>query len=115
MISSTFANHCTLDARNAMSAIEEENEEEKPPINQPWIIFPEIIGASIVAIYAPFYLVQMFLAGHILWALLGFVGWLAGVTATVFCLKHRMYFMAIWPMLLVLGVGVLIDQTLFPK
>jgi len=91
------------------------SEEEKASINQKWIVFPEIIGVSAIAIYAPFYLVHMFMAGHFVWSILGFIGWSAGVTATLFCFKHRLYFAALLPMLLIPGVGLLIDQVLFPK
>ena len=82
-------------------------------INQPWILFPEIIGATIVAIYSPFYLAKMFFAGHVLLSLLGGIGWLAGAATTAWCLKQRLYMAAFWPMFIVLGVGLLIHHTLF--
>jgi hypothetical protein len=91
------------------------SENESSPINRPWIVFPEIIGVSIVAIYAPLYLVQMFMAGHVVWSVMGLAGWAVGVATTVVCFKHRLYLLAFCPMLLMLGVGLLIHHTLFPK
>ena len=90
-------------------------ENDQPSINQPWIVFPEIVGATIVAIYAPFYLAKMFMAGHIALSVLGGVCWLAGVLGTVLCLKHRLYLLTLLPMLLVLGAGVIVNHTLFPQ
>lgn len=87
----------------------------RPSINQPWIVFPEIIGATIVAIYAPFHLAKMFMAGHIALSFLGSVCWLAGIFGTALCLRYRLYPLTFLPMLLVLGAGVLINHALFPQ
>ncbi len=91
------------------------DEDDQPSTGQQWVVFPEIIPVGIIAIYAPYYLAEMFSAGHVLWAILGSFGWLIGVVATYFCLKFRMYFLALIPMLLVLGVGLLVNNTLFAK
>jgi hypothetical protein len=88
-------------------------EPQDSPLDQPWIVFPEIIGATIVAVWAPIYLAKLLFAGHVVLSLAGFVGWLVGVALTVICLKERMYVLAFWPMLLLLlGVGLLVHQAL---
>jgi hypothetical protein len=86
-------------------------EREDSPLSQPWIVFPEIIGVTIVAVSAPIYLARHLVAGHIALALAGFVCWLVGVGLTVVCLRKRMFVLAFWPMLLLLGVGLLIHKA----
>ena len=86
-------------------------EHDDSPVSQPWIVFPEIIGVTIVAVSAPIYLVGQLVAGHIALALAGFVCWLVGVVLTVVCLKKRMFVLAWWPMFVLLGVGFLIHKA----
>ena len=82
-----------------------ENELDKNPA----IIFPEIIGITIIALYTPFYLYKLFQIGHYLISGLGFLMWGIGVYFTIYSLKEKNYFLAIFPMLVILGVGYLIN------
>ena len=78
--------------------------------DNPAIVFPEIIGVAIVATYSPFYLWQIFQAGHGAVAALGAVGWAVGVTLTIALLRRKQFVLALAPMVLVLGVGLLIHR-----
>ncbi len=78
--------------------------------NNPAIIFPEIIGTTIVAIASPFYLYKLFENGYYLISGIGIIIWSVGIYFTIYALREKNYFIALLPMLMILGCGFLIHS-----
>jgi hypothetical protein len=70
----------------------------------PWILFPEIIGISIIALLLPLPLVHLLMAGHAFYGTAGLLIWLASTFYSVRFIRRRDYGLACLPML---GVVVL--------
>jgi hypothetical protein len=64
---------------------------EKPDGPGPWILFPEIIGISIIGILLPLPLVHLLLAGHAFLAASGLLVWLVAVFFTVKFIRRPNY------------------------
>lgn len=75
-----------------------------------WILFPEIIGISLLTLLLPLPLVHMLLSGQVFAGILGFVFWLAALFFTVRFIWLRQYRLAWLPMLLMIGLFFLIKK-----
>jgi small-conductance mechanosensitive channel len=71
--------------------------------------FPEVIGIAIVAILAPYALIQMYTSGKILLSIIVFFVWLVSIIYTFIFIKREQYFLAGLPMAGVLAVGLIIN------
>tara|TARA_R110002072_G_scaffold14582_8_gene60188 strand:- start:37755 stop:38033 length:279 start_codon:yes stop_codon:yes gene_type:complete len=87
------------------------NEEDNHFPHGPWLIFPEIIGVAVVAILAPFSLIEMYSNGKIIVPIIGFCCWLIALVYTVIFIKKGQYYLAWLPMCGILMVGLLINYT----
>ena len=87
------------------------DEEDRSFPNGPWVIFPEIIGILIVAILAPFALIQMYSTGKVLLSIIGFCVWLVSIIYTSIFIKREQYFLAWLPMTGILIAGLIINYT----
>ncbi len=76
----------------------------------PWILFPEIIGISVIALLLPFPLVHMVLSGQALAGTTGFAFWLVAVFLAVRFIRRRQYGLAYLPMLVLVGLFFLIRR-----
>lgn len=70
----------------------------------PWILSPEIIGISIIALLLPLPLVHLLMAGHAVYGIAGLLIWLAAIFFFVRLIRRRHYGLAYLPML---GIVVL--------
>jgi hypothetical protein len=59
-----------------------------------WMLFPEIIGISILTLCLPLPLVHMLLSGQVLAGVLGFILWFAALFFTVRFIWLRQYHLA---------------------
>lgn len=69
----------------------------------PWILFPEIIGISIIALLLPLPLIHLLLSGHAVLGASGFFVWLVAVCFTVRFIRRRQYGFAYLPMGIIAG------------
>jgi polyferredoxin len=76
----------------------------------PWILFPEIIGVSVVALLLPLPLVHMVLSGKALAGAVGLAFWLVAVFFAVRLIRRRQYGLAYLPMLATAGLFFLIRK-----
>jgi hypothetical protein len=67
---------------------------EQPDGPGPWILFPEIIGISIIGLLLPLPLVHLLLAGHPFLGASGLLVWLVAVFFTVQFIRRRHYGLA---------------------
>jgi hypothetical protein len=82
-----------------------EEHDEQPG---PWILFPEIIGTTVLALLLPLPLVHLLWSGHVLTGIGGFAVWVTGVFFTVVFLRRRQYGLACLPMLAIAGLFLII-------
>jgi hypothetical protein len=80
--------------------------------NGPWILFPEIIGVTVVALLLPLPLVHLLLSGHALAGIAGFALWFTALFFTVRFIRRRQYVFAYLPMLVVIGLFYIIYKGL---
>jgi glucan phosphoethanolaminetransferase (alkaline phosphatase superfamily) len=74
------------------------------------ILFPEIIGVSVIAVLLPFPLVHLLLSGRALAGFGGFLLWFAALFFTVRFIRRRQYGFACLPMLVLLCLFYLIQK-----
>jgi polyferredoxin len=74
----------------------------------PWILFPEIIGISMIALLLPLPLVHMLLSGQAFAGIVGFAVWLVAVSLAVRFIRRHQYGLAYLPMFGLLGLFFLI-------
>ena len=75
--------------------------------NNPAVIFPEIVGVLVTALATPYYLFGLYEKGYILVAGAGCLIWGLGVYYTIGLMRKKLYILAWFPMLLILGAGYL--------
>jgi hypothetical protein len=76
----------------------------------PWILFPEIIGISVLALLLPLPLVHLLLSGHALAGIAGFALWFAALFFTGRFIRRRQYGFAYFPMLAMVGLYFMIQK-----
>jgi hypothetical protein len=89
----------------------DDDKEDKIFPNGPWILFPEVIGIAIIAIFTPYALFQMYISGKVLFSIIGFIVWSISLIYTVILIKKERYFLARLPMTGILAAGFLINYT----
>jgi hypothetical protein len=82
------------------------NEQRDGP--RPWIVFPEIIGISIIGLLLPLPLVHLLLAGHAFVGASGFLVWLVAVFFSVRFMRRRQYGFAYLPMGVIAGLFLIV-------
>jgi hypothetical protein len=92
----------------------EENQKENDLSHNALILFPEIIGVSLMAIIMPFLLVKMLRAGHLLASVAGFLVWGIALFIAVSCIRRRQYALAYLPMIVIFGLYFLVWKALHP-
>ena len=70
----------------------------------PWILFPEVIGISVLALLLPLPLVHMLLAGQVFAGIVGFAFWLVALLFAVLFIRRRQYVLVWLPMLVMVGL-----------
>jgi polyferredoxin len=80
--------------------------------DSPWILFPEIIGVSVIAVLLPLPLVHLLLSGHALAGIAGLVVWFTALLFSVRFIRRRKYGLAYLPMLVIVGLFYIIYKTL---
>ena len=78
----------------------------------PLILFPEIIGVSIIAVLLPLPLVHLVLSGYAPAGIAGLVVWFTALVFTVRFIRRREYGLAYLPMLVIIGLFYIIYKTL---
>ena len=86
------------------------NPEKKDDRPGPWVLFPEIIGASVIALLLPLPLVHMLLAGQVLEGIVGFELWLAALVFAVRFIRRRQYALVWFPMLVMIVLFLIIKK-----
>ena len=81
---------------------------EQPDGPGPWILFPEIIGISIIGLLLPLPLVHLLLAGHAFLGASGLLVWLVAVFFTVKFIRRRQYGFAYLPMGVIAGLFLIV-------
>ncbi len=76
----------------------------------PWILFPEIVGISIIGLLVPLPLVHLLLAGHALLGASGLLVWLVGVFFGVRFIRRRQYGFACLAMGIIAGLSLIVYQ-----
>ena len=76
----------------------------------PWILFPEIIGISVLTFLLPLPLVYMLLSGHAFAGVAGLALWLAALFWTARFIRRRQYGLAYFPMLTMAGLFFIIQR-----
>lgn len=69
-----------------------------------WILFPEIIGTSIVALFLSLPPVHMLLSGQVFAGIVGLVLWLAALLCAIRFMWRRQYALVWLPMLVMIGL-----------
>ena len=87
-------------------------DEQDGSSESPMILFPEILGVAVMAIVTPVCLVKLFLSGHVIASIVGFVFWFTALFFTVRFIKRRQYFFAYLPMLAILGLYYFLQKVL---
>jgi hypothetical protein len=85
-------------------------EEQEDRRESPLILFPEIIGISVLALLLPLPLVHLLLSGHALAGIGGFVLWFSAVFFAVRFIRRRQYGLAYLPMLVLLLLVYIIQK-----
>ena len=70
----------------------------------PLILFPEVIGVSILALLLPLPLVHMLISGQVLLGILGFAFWLAALFLAVLFIRRGQHGLVWLPMLMMVGL-----------
>jgi hypothetical protein len=81
---------------------------EQPDGPGPWILFPEIIGVSIIGLLLPLPLVHLLLEGHALLGASGLLVWAVAVFFTVQLIRRRQYGFACLPMGVIAGLFLIV-------
>src|SRR6266568_496468 len=68
----------------------------------PWILFPEIIGISVLTLLLPLPLLHMMLSGQVFAGIVGFTFWLAALFYAVRFMRRRQYVLVWFPMLVMI-------------
>jgi hypothetical protein len=76
----------------------------------PWILFPEIIGISVIALLLPLPLIHILLSRQAFAGIVGFAVWLVAVFLAVRFIRRRQYGLAWLPMLGLVGLFFLIRK-----
>lgn len=76
----------------------------------PWILFPEIIGTSVVAVMLPLPLLQMLLSGQALVGIAGFTFWLGALFYAVRFTRQRRYGLVLFPMLVMWALLLIVRK-----
>jgi hypothetical protein len=76
----------------------------------PLILFPEVIGISILALLLPLPLAHMLISGQVLMGILGFAAWLAALFFAVLFIRRRQYALVWLPMLVMVGLFFVIRK-----
>jgi hypothetical protein len=74
----------------------------------PWILFPDIIGTSIIGVLLPLPLVHLLLAGHALLGALGLLVWAGAVFFTIRFIRRRQYGFACLPLGVIAGLFLIV-------
>jgi hypothetical protein len=98
--------------RIASAVLAGDPEAEQFSVDRPWIVLPAATGTTIIALWIPLFLVQVFARGEIIVSFSGFAAWLVGVFTTVLLLRRRQYFWAPAPMILLLCAALLFEFNL---
>ncbi len=77
----------------------------------PWILFPEIIGTSVVAVLLPLPLVHLLVSGQAFAGIAGFAVWFAALFFAVKFVRRRQYVLGLFPMLALLGLFLVIRKA----
>lgn len=85
-------------------------DEQKVRRESPIILFPEIIGVSLVALLAPAYLVRILLSGQMTAGIAGLALWFIALFFTVRFIWRRQYIFAYLPMIAMLGLYYVIQK-----
>ena len=75
-----------------------------------WILFPEIIFISVLALLLPLPLVHLLLSGQVLAGIAGFAFWFAALFFAVHFIRRRQYALASLPMLAMLGLFFIVQK-----
>jgi len=86
------------------------NNEEHGGGPGPWILFPEIIGISVLALLLPLPLVHMLLSGQMLASIAGFAFWFAALFFAVRFIRRRQYGLVYFPMFAMVGLYFIIRK-----
>jgi hypothetical protein len=76
----------------------------------PWILFPEIIPISVVAVLLPLPFAHMLLSGQALAGIVGLAFWLVAVLLSVHFVRRRRYWLVLFPMLAMVGLFFAIQK-----
>ncbi len=76
----------------------------------PWILFPEIIGVSIIALLLPLPLSHMLASGQTLAGAIGFVGWFVALFFAGRFIRRRQYGLVLLPMAAMLGFFFVVQR-----
>ena len=87
-------------------------EEQDERRESPMILFPEIIGVSIIALLLPLPLIHLLLSGHALASIAGFVLWSTALFFIVRFIRRRQYGFAYLPMLALIGLFYIVYKEL---
>jgi hypothetical protein len=74
------------------------------------MLFPEVIGISILALLLPLPLVHMLLSGQVFMGIVGFVFWFAALFFAVRFIRRRQYVLVWLPMLVMVGSFLIIKK-----
>ncbi len=74
----------------------------------PWILFPEVIGTSVVALLLPLPLIHLIASGQVVAGGVGFVTWLAAVFFAVRFIRRRQYAFILLPLLALIGLFLVV-------
>jgi hypothetical protein len=86
------------------------NTEEQGGGHGPLILFPEIIGISILTLLLPFPLAHMLLSGRALLSIAGFALWFGALFFAVCFTRRRQYVLIYLPMLAMVGLYFIIRK-----
>ena len=89
-------------------------QEQKDKRESPLILFPEIIGVSVIALLLPLPFVHLLLSGHAFAGIAGLALWITALCFTVRFIRRRQYGLAYLPMLVMVGLFYIIHRELSP-
>ena len=75
-----------------------------------WILFPEIIGISVLAVLLPLPLIHMLLSGQALAGIAGLTCWLAALLCAARFIRQRRYVLVWFPMLVMIGLFFIVKR-----
>lgn len=76
----------------------------------PWILFPEIIGVSVIGLLLPLPLIHLLFAGHAFLGTAGLLVWLAAVFFSVRFIRRRQYGLAYLPLAVIVGLFLIVHK-----